>query len=434
MNRTLLRRGLRAAAALGIAAGTLVGLAPQSGAEIAPPGVNHIAAAGSDTTEVFMEAYLAGKTSASDGVTTWNIATYNIPALGGTKTVTGDADCPNGTITYGPAVNSSTGVGSQYTSTSATTFPLPNGSSAGRRFLVDQRITNPDAACVDIARSSSAPPFTGETSSFQYYAFALDAVTWGTQSLYAPSTLTAAQIDGIYNCTFTNWNQVGGLDMPIQRVMAQAGSGTRSFFMQTFGITDAELNATANGCAPTIQVGIQENDGRVIPNNVYDNAILPYSAGRWAQQASNRGNPTIDIRDGVRLGGQTLPGDTARLLPVEYISDDSVFQLDTVTNGTRPATVVEQNIALSGFGFNPATGFLGVRYLFNVIDSNSPSFNVSRALVGFDNSPSGFKSVLCNTGTSNVSSFGFARLPATNTPNDSNLALSRCRRFLGTGV
>ena len=171
MNRTLLRRGLRAAGVLGVIAGSVVGLAPQPASAKMAQGTNQIAAAGSDTTEAFMEAYLAGKTTATNGTTTWNIATYNIPALGGTKVVPGDADCPNGQITYGPAVNAGTGVGAEYTSTSATTFPLPNGSSAGRRFLVDERIANPDAACVDIARSSSGPPLAGETSTFEYYAF-----------------------------------------------------------------------------------------------------------------------------------------------------------------------------------------------------------------------------------------------------------------------
>ena len=80
--------------------------------------------------------------------------------------------------------------------------------------------------------SSSAPPrgLASDPVTFEYYAFALDAVSWASPSLQAPATLTLVQLQGIYNCTFTDWAQVGGGSGPIQRYFTQVGSGTGSFF------------------------------------------------------------------------------------------------------------------------------------------------------------------------------------------------------------
>ena len=121
-------------------------------------------------------------------------------------------------------------------------------------------------------------------------------------------------------------------------------------------------------------------------------------------------------------------------LPVEFVSGDNAWQLDTVTNGTRAATVTEQNIAQSGYGFSSTTGFRGIRYLYNAIDQNSPSYLPSRGLIGFNNIPGGSKSPLCDS-TSGVGltlgDFGFAKLDTTNPPAGSNLGGSACRRYLG---
>ena len=44
------------------------------------------------------------------------------------------------------------------------------------------------------------------------------------------NSLTTAQIKGIYNGNFTNWNHVGGADMAIVVVGRDSASGTREFF------------------------------------------------------------------------------------------------------------------------------------------------------------------------------------------------------------
>lgn len=448
MKRISLRRGLLLAGIVGTIGGTTFPAPAQ--ANHPPPGVNIIAAGGSDTTEFFMEGYLRGRTFSTDNGVQYPVVTRNIPALqapGASFVVEGDVDCPNGTITYSGA-NSSTAPGTQYTSTSATTYLTPNGSTGGRRFLYDQRIAAPDAACLDIARSSSTPGVAGESSSAQYYAFAIDAVTWATQSQYAPATLTLAQIQGIYNCTFTNWNQVGGSDMAIQRLLPQEGSGTRAFFVSAFGLGTPPSNVA--GCpnvVDTVPDGpdagtdpdpLQESDGSVIPPQFRDTGIIGYSAGRWVQQANNRGNPTIDVRNDVRLGGYTT-GLGVRGLPVEFLPGDRRFQLDTISDPGRPAVVTEANISLATPTFNGTNDYRGIRYLFNVIDENSPSYLPSRGLIGFNNVPGGSTSPLCSPtdpAGRQLGTFGFARLNTTSPPalgGTTNLAGSSCRRFLGTG-
>src|SRR5689334_9109425 len=46
------------------------------------------------------------------------------------------------------------------------------------------------------------------------------------------TNLTTAQIKGIYSGTFTNWNQVGGANVPIVVVSRPASSGTRATFQK----------------------------------------------------------------------------------------------------------------------------------------------------------------------------------------------------------
>ena len=51
---------------------------------------------------------------------------------------------------------------------------------------------------------------SGNNATFQYYGFALDAVTWASPSLQAPATMTLQNLRDIYNCVITNWTQLPG--------------------------------------------------------------------------------------------------------------------------------------------------------------------------------------------------------------------------------
>ena len=274
-----------------------------------------IAVAGSDTTMDVMTAIVA-----ADGTPgkTFNIKAGNFQST--PLTVPADSSC--NAFTYH---NKSTGTwpasGAPQQAVGETA--APDGSGEGRNALaLSVAGTAPFNAqpggtpngCVDIARSSSAKSGT-DPGTRQFYAFGVDGVTWGTSSLNAPSAMTLSQVQGIYNCTFTDWSQVGGSPGPIQRTLPQSGSGTGSFFLtNVLGVPNqAALPAGTAGTACKPIVNIQENQFFDMyhgsstygpPGNAaeYANAIGGYSSGKWTYQAGKDTNPTIDLRSGFRPG------------------------------------------------------------------------------------------------------------------------------------
>jgi uncharacterized delta-60 repeat protein len=200
-------------------------------------------------------------------------------------------------------------------------YASPATSDAGRNALRDSQNGvfpfYPEVlqGCLDIARSGLGPrpvSATGDRSSFEYYAFAMDAVTWATSSLAAPAQLTLLQLRDIYDCDITDWSGVpGGGSGPIQRALPPLGSDTRTIFVSdVLGLpTDYEFPANAN--CPSVAT-VPENDGLALTTSAdlkvqFDQYILPYSAGVWVYQANNRTNPTLDRRGGVRPGGIERP-------------------------------------------------------------------------------------------------------------------------------
>src|SRR5262249_13704271 len=137
-----------------------------------------------------------------------------------------------------------------------TTYPAPNGSSDGKAALQGNSpfpSDNPTTGCIDIARSSSGRG-ASDPSTFEYYAYGLDAVGVADYDGGAgPASLSIDEVRKIYNCTFTNWNQVGGANAAIHRYIPQSGSGTRSFFISTV-LGGAEPSTT---CGAVTEV--QEN-------------------------------------------------------------------------------------------------------------------------------------------------------------------------------
>jgi phosphate transport system substrate-binding protein len=271
--------------------------------------------------------------------------------------------------------------------------------------------------CIDIARSSAPPRgLASDPASFEYYAFALDAVSWASPSLSAPATLTKAQLKDIYACNITDWSQLpGGGSGPIQRYFAQTGSGTGSFFQSD--LLDGQDPFTVSSPSCPAPKRLQQSQGVGIANADYQKAILPYSVGAWAFQANNKVNPTLDVRNGVRLGGitTTAPGN-----PAEWNTSDGVWQLNA------SGVVNENNVKLN----NPTPTYPGIRYMFNTIDTVSPNYAEAAAIVAFTNVPAGTKSPLCSgANLSAILSFGLAPLGSAGNPGGSNLAGARCRKF-----
>jgi hypothetical protein len=233
----------------------------------------------------------------------------------------------------------------------------PNGSGNGREALKQGSYLNgasPNDGCVSIARSSGSPRANGgspgangtDSAGFQYYAFAMDAVSWGSPSLNAPAVLTPAQLLGIYNCTFTNWAQVGGGSGAIQRYEPQPGSGTRSFFESSLlgGLDPTTISTPSCPAVVTTQANglpLEENTGSELDAVNYQKAILPYSGGQWSFQSNNRINPTVDFRNGVRLGGIVA---TRKANNFRSITDG------TTTNGSTTVGSAGSNFQASDAG------------------------------------------------------------------------------------
>lgn len=64
------------------------------------------------------------------------------------------------------------------------------------------------------------------------HEIARDAILLVVNPENSVDRLTPGQVRGIYNGTYTNWNQVGGPDQPIVVVGRDSASGTREFFSE----------------------------------------------------------------------------------------------------------------------------------------------------------------------------------------------------------
>ncbi|MDP9072647.1 MAG: substrate-binding domain-containing protein [Actinomycetota bacterium] len=365
-----------------------------------------------------------------------------------------DGSCPEDTTwtrdPMAPAAN-----------TTPTEGVAPFGSSAGRNYLAAENnatSTGPNANpanppqttaagtdnnCVNVARSSGAPrtSTTGDKLTFQYYAFAMDAVSWASTSVKSPATLTQAQLSAIYDCTTTDWSQVGGTAGTIQRYFPQPGSGTRAFFISDILGKPSSYTppaaSTVPGCPSDAKL-IEENEGQQIARVDIDKAILPYSAGVWSNQESNRINPTLDKRVGALLKGITTasPQPVIQGTPIQWIGSNNDYELDTSATGVVKETNVKLNVVA------PATvNYPGIRYVFNVMDSggNAGGFAAAKSLFGFNNVSGGTKSPLCDNQNSGnplsvlalnlLQSNSFASLDATTNIGGNNAAGATCRFF-----
>lgn len=186
--------------------------------------------------------------------------------------------------------------GSEITTAPGCTITRPSGSSAGIAALKADQESG--AGCIDFARSSRVknPSTDGD---LVFVPFARDGVTWirfpkseGGSTYNAPGNLTTADLKGIFECTITNWSQVGGQDATIEPYLPQSGSGTRSFFLAAIGVT------APGGCVNQPS-GFPENSGQAVPAEDRPNAIVPYSIAKHIAQSNGFGQ---DLRADSDLG------------------------------------------------------------------------------------------------------------------------------------
>jgi ABC-type phosphate transport system substrate-binding protein len=196
------------------------------------------------------------------------------------------------------AFNPVTGASENITTKPGCVLPRPNGANTGVSALLTnaKSTVDPTSSCIDFARSSRAKKSDGTESSLSFYAFARDAVTWVTiGNSYAPKSLTLAQLKGIFECSITDWSQVGGQAGAIHVFTPPSGAATYTFFLQAIG---SSLSSVATGCGTAAQP-TQTNDGTSLAGD--PQAIAPYAVTKWAAQRN--GAPGIkDLRGGAVLG------------------------------------------------------------------------------------------------------------------------------------
>ena len=213
-----------------------------------PPQYRDLAGAGSDTTMDLVQALSQVVTINSVKV----IGSYNAsPSTTETFQTKADAKC-----TFTRAV--------------------ANGSGNGVKVL--DASTKAGDGCIQFARSSSSKSSSSPTG-YTWIPFAKDAVTFAVRSDGQVSkSLTVAELTSIYKCENTS----------IVPVLPQAGSGTRSFWLGRFGITEDQITAGTYPCLKPKSAGgtgaeyEQEHDGRSLKAN----EIQPYSIAVWQAQAS----------------------------------------------------------------------------------------------------------------------------------------------------
>jgi hypothetical protein len=376
----------------------------------------------------------------------------------------------------------------------------PNGSGQGKTALAAEEAGGNQDGCIDFSRSSSPPGPQNENlelsgglehddpspSNLDYYAYALDGVAplVGTD---APSTarvagtdtgatkgLTLTQVQKIYECVDTNWDQitvdgVTGANSPIALFWPQSGSGTRAVYTDVLG-----FDPTVAGTAPSVCTSADEpitgfanstpNEENTEDGILYQNtigipatgtpstaagvaipsgsvaaaAIYIYSAGKfsaeWNDPTDYNSTGTNIVEQGVTSStsantvGNFLAGTLSMASMqstggsgesyVDLTAQVGPFRQDT-NRGTYAidgSTVSEanewyHNLPVGNDPSDSTSTIPGVRYVYNIADTVLPSYNGAKMLIGFDNQAGGTESVLCHgDDASTITAQGFLPL------------------------
>ena len=204
------------------------------------------------------------------------------------------------------------------------TIARPNGANAGVTAITLNQKSDAGAGgdgtsyCIDFVRSSRAKGTAAAEANLTFYAQSRDAVSYAViGNAYAPTTpLTTAQLKDIFQCTITDWSQVGGQAGPIHVYLPPASAATLTFFLQALGTSLTNVNAGCQGLPTVFQQ--QQNDGRTMDGDPM--GIAPYAVTKWAAQ-SNEAVGIADYRGGAHIGlvnTATAPTTTQVLNGVTY--------------------------------------------------------------------------------------------------------------------
>lgn len=243
MSKSLGRGSILAAAAAIMM--SVPAMAPAQANPSFTPDANDIVGVGSDTTEYVMQ-HLAHA--------------FNVAHVGGTRRLA-SFDATGSTMITPRA--------------GAPRITRPNGSSAG---IAELRVNNN----ISFARSSRGPNPTGDTGTV-FFPYAKDKLgyVYSKPGSHVKTGLSAAALKSIYTCARTNWSQFGRPAGHIHAKVPQAGSGTRSFFLASIGMTEEQLQQAI--ARPNRQCSVnevQEHDPAAVIGD--RNAIAPFSFARYS--------------------------------------------------------------------------------------------------------------------------------------------------------
>lgn len=169
----------------------------------------------------------------------------------------------------------------------------PNGGGAGLTALINDGKNGVSSNLISFVRSPNLPTAAQQATAQANLGTPLHTVEIAddkqviatASTTNAPSALSAAELVGIYDGTYTKWNQLpgnsSGSSATIVPLIPQNGAGVRTVFLNA-------LKAANNGTAVTLATDVrqvQQNDPTTITglsDTDRPNAIVPFPIGRYS--------------------------------------------------------------------------------------------------------------------------------------------------------
>jgi hypothetical protein len=414
---SMLRRGILAGAMVLAGCGATVAVAA------APAGASNteMTAAGSFTTFFMMHALFPEVNNINPNAETGSE----------TQSIASDSQTCSGGVIY------------------STTKQPPNGSGQGKTALAgEETAASDEQGCIDFSRSSSPPAPASETlelsggsetpSNLDYYAYALDGVaplvggdapasvhTAGSDT-GASRGLTLAQVQAIYECVDTNWDQitvngVTGSNAPIALFWPQSGSGTRAVYTDVLGF-DPTKQVAPSVCTTTTEpitgfANSTPNEENTEDGIIYQNTIGDANAAGGAIPADPTVTPPpVDSVAAAAIYIYSAGKFSAEWNdPTDYNSTTTNIVDQGVTGSTSPNTMGNFLAGTLSMASMRSTTGTGEAYVDLTAQTGRFNQDTNRGLEGIDGS------------TVTEANEWYHHLPAGNDPSDSSATIPGVR-------
>jgi ABC-type phosphate transport system substrate-binding protein len=218
----------------------------------------------------------------------------------GCRVVTSSTSANKGNCLVGAGQDITTAEGNFDHNVAVSAYPV--GSSSGVKELTSSPAV--PGGKWDYARSSRGPKSSGETGTV-FWGVAKESIAVVTFTGRAAANLTDQEIKDIYNCTKTDWSQVGGGAYgsgPIVPVGVNPDSGTFASFESFLGF-NPNNGACVKGLDGNKIIYPFENDVKQLNNNPWLNANKPnaitwMSSAAWRAYAFKRQDAQLNTING----------------------------------------------------------------------------------------------------------------------------------------